>query len=246
MAEMKVLNLPKDQSWTGYVLGKHGNIPRARPASQEHEDIARLVVHINGAMGLPNIERTGTSDPYVVMTMGPFKQRTSTKCNNLNPNWNEHMTFPVYLAEGWEMIRVNVEVYDENYTNNVLMCSGTLDIPFDRLDRRNRSQAVNLSDKTGEDGGLLRCTVELKSMNGVERNLEDLSLLTYIPLLPRFAKIAHNCHDEVIESWDFLAAKVTHPISTSCEIVFELWKAPITVATTVTKGAVRKILKWMV
>ncbi|KAK3501504.1 phosphatidylserine decarboxylase-domain-containing protein [Neurospora crassa] len=58
-----------------------------------------LDVKIIQARNLAAKDRGGTSDPYLVLTLGDAKYTTSTIPKTLDPIWNEHYQFPINSAQ---------------------------------------------------------------------------------------------------------------------------------------------------
>ncbi|KAK3621929.1 phosphatidylserine decarboxylase [Elasticomyces elasticus] len=58
-----------------------------------------LKVQVQKGRGLAPKDKSGTSDPYLVITVGDKKEATSAISKTLNPEWNQTFEFPVVSAE---------------------------------------------------------------------------------------------------------------------------------------------------
>ncbi|XP_027008331.1 extended synaptotagmin-3 [Tachysurus fulvidraco] len=74
----------------------------------------------------------GTSDPYVVLTVGNQRFKTKTIKETLNPRWNEVYEFVIHEAPGQEL---EVELYDEDTDKDDFMGRFKLDFGEVRNER---------------------------------------------------------------------------------------------------------------
>ncbi len=58
-----------------------------------------LRVQVQKARNLAPKDKSGTSDPYLVLTMGEAKEATSVVTKTLHPEWNQTFEFPVTAAD---------------------------------------------------------------------------------------------------------------------------------------------------
>jgi phosphatidylserine decarboxylase len=58
-----------------------------------------LRVQVQKARSLAPKDKSGTSDPYLVLTLGEAKEATSVVSKTLNPEWNQTFEFPVTTAD---------------------------------------------------------------------------------------------------------------------------------------------------
>ncbi|KAG9456758.1 hypothetical protein H6P81_001266 [Aristolochia fimbriata] len=86
-----------------------------------------------------------SSDPYCVLRMGNLKLKTHVIKKNVNPEWNEELTFSI--AE--PIIPLKVQVYDKDtFTQDDRMGDAELDVaPF--------IEAVKLNLEGAQDGTVL-------------------------------------------------------------------------------------------
>ena len=56
-----------------------------------------VTVTVSSATNIPKVDATGHSDPYVLVTLGSEKKKTTPKDNTANPTWNESF-FLLYLC----------------------------------------------------------------------------------------------------------------------------------------------------
>jgi len=70
-----------------------------------------IKVTVNTGKDLPAMDKSGTSDPYVIIDVGKKSSKTKHISKNLNPSWNESFVFPVKdpIHE-----KVLLKVYDHN------------------------------------------------------------------------------------------------------------------------------------
>jgi len=94
---------------------------------KSHDDpIGVLKVNLMEGRGLKNIEKLGTSDPYLKMNLGGNEiARTRVVDNDLNPFWNETRNLIIPLNAIRDSFigadNINFEVYDKNKTSDKLM-----------------------------------------------------------------------------------------------------------------------------
>mmetsp|Transcript_23430 Transcript_23430/g.42286 ORF Transcript_23430/g.42286 Transcript_23430/m.42286 type:complete len:240 (-) Transcript_23430:98-817(-) len=217
-----------EQGWGGYLLAKHGHVALASQLQQK-QDVGRLRLYVHGAFDLPNMELTGTSDPYAVIAVGNARQRTATVPSNLNPIWGETMVFPVALSQSStkEPINVNVEIWDANITKDVLMCACVIEVSPEHCSAKQSCRKVKtqiLKKPKGDDGGIFRYSAEVASMNVLEARTQELEALAMIPILPTCVRSLQYIYNsagnvctqvsDMIPVSDFLRA----PISTGIRL----------------------------
>ena len=71
------------------------------PKSPSDKNSSGLVLRVQvlKGRGLAAKDKNGTSDPYLVLTLGDAKQATSVVSKTLNPEWNQSFEFPVVTAD---------------------------------------------------------------------------------------------------------------------------------------------------
>jgi len=95
--------------------------------AKSHDDpIGLLKINLMEGRGLKNIEKLGTSDPYLKMNLGGNEiARTRVVDNDLNPFWNETRNLIIPLNAIRDSFigadNINFEVYDKNKTSDKLM-----------------------------------------------------------------------------------------------------------------------------
>jgi len=232
-------NAPAEQGWGGYLLAKHGHVALASQLEQK-QDVGRLRLYVHGAFDLPNMELTGTSDPYAVIAVGNAKQRTATISSNLNPTWEETMVFPVALPQSStkEPIEIRVEIWDANITNDVLMCKGVIEVsPEHRFMQQPLSSLLSsliLKKPKGADGGILRYSAEVASMNALEARAKELEALAMIPILPTCVRSLQY----ICKSAGNVCAHVSDMIPVS-----EILRAPISTSIRLGRLTAMRVLK---
>ncbi|GAQ80987.1 hypothetical protein KFL_000680030 [Klebsormidium nitens] len=89
----------------------------------------QLKVKLESASDLPGKSLTGTSDPYVVLTVGDSMVRSETMWRDLAPTWNAD--FSIFVSDASRQL-LSVQVFDENVVgSDVLLASGS--VPLDGL-----------------------------------------------------------------------------------------------------------------
>jgi Ca2+-dependent lipid-binding protein len=79
-----------------------------------------LKFHVVEAFNLPGVDSSGTSDPYVVLTLTyeketPLSAKSATIKKNCNPKWNETLSIKGPCLFGFRGLgKLKVEVYDAN------------------------------------------------------------------------------------------------------------------------------------
>ena len=53
-----------------------------------------VTIKVVSVSNVPVADANGSSDPYVIITVGKTEQKTSEKSNNLNPVFNESIALP--------------------------------------------------------------------------------------------------------------------------------------------------------
>ncbi|CAI8012691.1 Myoferlin [Geodia barretti] len=108
-----------------------------------------LSVLVKSASSLPNVEKFSKSDPMCVIVLQGEKRKTKVIDNNLDPQWNETLTWTLQAAlSGSESLEIEVYDYEKLRSNRLL---GTLSLSLQEVVSRG-SQNVNsaLKSKKGE------------------------------------------------------------------------------------------------
>merc|ERR1719209_1679052 len=79
--------------------------------SNKGQKTDRITFTLNSAKDLINTDYIGKSDPYARISFGSFVCRTSTKNNNLSPQWNHLVTLNV---DGNSPSSIEIELFDED------------------------------------------------------------------------------------------------------------------------------------
>merc|ERR1719209_2174672 len=79
--------------------------------SNKGQKTDRITFTLNSAKDLINTDNIGKSDPYARISFGSFVCRTSTKNNNLSPQWNHLVTLNV---DGNSPSSIEIELFDED------------------------------------------------------------------------------------------------------------------------------------
>ena len=73
---------------------------RAGSGSGDHQGMGLVLqVQVLKARNLAPKDKSGTSDPYLVLNVGEARQATSVVSKTLNPEWNQTFEFPVTTAD---------------------------------------------------------------------------------------------------------------------------------------------------
>lgn len=74
--------------------------PHGGDSKGDHRNMGLVVrVHVLKGRNLAPKDKSGTSDPYLVIAMGETKQATSVVSKTLDPEWNQTFDFPVTSPE---------------------------------------------------------------------------------------------------------------------------------------------------
>ncbi|KAK5116968.1 hypothetical protein LTR62_006689 [Meristemomyces frigidus] len=66
----------------------------------DHKGMGLVIrVHVVKARNLAPKDKSGTSDPYLVVSLGDSKEATSVVSKTLNPEWNQSFEFPIVGAD---------------------------------------------------------------------------------------------------------------------------------------------------
>lgn len=70
------------------------------PSSGDHKGMGLVLrVQVLRGRNLAPKDKSGTSDPYLVLTLGDSKEATSVASKTLNPEWNQTFEFPITTAD---------------------------------------------------------------------------------------------------------------------------------------------------
>lgn len=95
----------------------------------EHNDVGlALRVTVIKARNLVARDKSGTSDPYLILSLGDTKEATSAVSKTLNPDWNQTFEFPVANAD---TALLEVTCWDKDRFRKDYM--GEFDIILDEL-----------------------------------------------------------------------------------------------------------------
>lgn len=79
----------------GYLMS-NASRPPAKPMEGDHMGMGLLLhVQVLKARNLAAKDKSGFSDPFLVLTLGESKEATSVVGKSLNPEWNQTFEFPV-------------------------------------------------------------------------------------------------------------------------------------------------------
>jgi len=231
------------QTWTAYILNKHGEIPESKEAECS-DDCIRLELRLLGAFALPNIELTGVIDPYAIVHVAGAEQRTQSISNTTNPEWNSVMVFPIMVKADDAPIQASLEIWDENYTSNTKICSAVFEIPGMGRDSSatmfHQLRTVNLKTPSGSDGGMLRYSAKITSVKRLERRLEALDVLAQVPLLPFAMKCVLQVRDEVFDISGLLREHLR--ARSLVQSAITLCTMPYVIAINLARSVVKKLI----
>lgn len=246
------------QKLTAYMLNKHTDVPKTEQSTST-DDCLRVELRLLGAFALPNIELTGVIDPYAILRVAGQQQRTLAIPNTTNPEWNVAMIFPVVTQSGDALLRVSVEIWDENYTGNKQICSTTFELPGMGQDGSSTVQhsfmTAALKTPSNGDGGVLRYGVRITSFNRLECELHSLDTLAQIPFLPSMTKCALLLHGKALGLKDELAehlsarSLVHSAISLPLlpyKLALRATRSVTTEAISLTRSVARKVLSFVI
>jgi phosphatidylserine decarboxylase len=95
--------------------GKEGALAGSTGASAAPERTPNeLVVNIKSAAKLKGVDKSGTSDPYVIVKCGGKTFRTDVKDKELNPTWNKKFKFALDRNNMPANARLEMTVMDSN------------------------------------------------------------------------------------------------------------------------------------
>ncbi|XP_014555989.1 hypothetical protein COCVIDRAFT_100934 [Bipolaris victoriae FI3] len=103
---------PNTQTPASSVPASRNSSPRTRPMPEQPAP-AGLVLRVNVIKGrdLAAKDRSGTSDPYLVLTLGDAKVTTPAINKQLNPEWNETLELPIV---GEQSLLLEVVCWDKD------------------------------------------------------------------------------------------------------------------------------------
>ncbi|KAI9729474.1 MAG: phosphatidylserine decarboxylase [Cirrosporium novae-zelandiae] len=102
----------------------HSRANSPRPLTMDKSLVLRIAVL--KARNLAAKDRGGTSDPYLVVTLGETRQSTSAIPKNLNPEWNETFDLPINGVPLLECFCWDKDRFGKDYL-------GELDIPLEDI-----------------------------------------------------------------------------------------------------------------
>lgn len=230
-----------------YVLQKHDHVERAVPTGLQHDDVGRLVLHVHGAFGLPNICRFGSIQPYAIVTVGDSTIRTSTINGEVNPTWDEKMVFPVTMPADGSPIDVAVEVWHDSYTKNELISSTSFEV-FQSFPGNGpceeRFRVVSLLRPKCEDGGMVRYSLTLTSVERLQDRARRLDKMNKIPLLPETVMYMNLFHDKI---WAFKAVSMENWRSLSVfSTIYTVAATPVRVVRGFARSVVRRLASLLI
>lgn len=120
-----------------------------------------LKVQVQKARNLAPKDKSGTSDPYLVLTLGESKEATSVVSKTLNPEWNQTFEFPITTSDSalLEVICWDKDRFKKDYMGDfdvvledIFQASRTSPEPrwFKLESRRAGKKKKKSSDVTGE------------------------------------------------------------------------------------------------
>ncbi|KAL3851530.1 hypothetical protein ACJIZ3_013412 [Penstemon smallii] len=125
---LRILSAPKKHSLQASLSRKIMDSFRSSSSSVKLEGLAEFI----GMLKIKIVKGTNlairdmlSSDPYVVLTLGPQKVQTTIVKSNLNPVWNEELTLSV--PEDYGPIKLQVYDYD-TFSADDIMGEAEIDI----------------------------------------------------------------------------------------------------------------------
>ncbi|KAL5814063.1 hypothetical protein ACOSQ4_024704 [Xanthoceras sorbifolium] len=93
-------------------------MPSQQPPPPPQNTVRKLVVEVVDARDLLPKDGQGSSSPYVIVDFDGQRKRTSTRCRELNPVWNEALEFIVSDPKNMDYEELEIEVFnDKRYGN---------------------------------------------------------------------------------------------------------------------------------
>ncbi|XP_071507423.1 uncharacterized protein [Diadema antillarum] len=110
-----------------------------------------LVIIVESAKGLPNVERFGKIDPFVELKFAGTKKKTKVIDDTTDPSWNETIEFNLSDKPLTSSDSVELEVYDhEKIGRNRLLGSYTIALrDVVKGKQRTKRQECKLKDSKG-------------------------------------------------------------------------------------------------
>eukprot|EP01114_Cavostelium_apophysatum_P020374 TRINITY_DN6807_c0_g1_i2.p1 TRINITY_DN6807_c0_g1~~TRINITY_DN6807_c0_g1_i2.p1 ORF type:complete len:695 (+),score=200.18 TRINITY_DN6807_c0_g1_i2:258-2342(+) len=123
----------------------------------------KIIVEVKEGRDFAVADRTGSSDPYVIVTLGGKKKKTKVKKKTLNPQWNEAIIFDIDPNTLEDEIVIQVFDYDRFSSDDKL---GSLKIPITAEIKSGRtvSQWYTLSDTTS---GAINISIQMQTRLGI-------------------------------------------------------------------------------
>ncbi|XWS60602.1 hypothetical protein CRYUN_Cryun07bG0049600 [Craigia yunnanensis] len=92
-------------------------------SSQQHppqpsKTVRKVIVEVVDARDLLPKDGQGSSSAYVIADFDGQKKRTSTKCRDLNPVWNEALEFTVSDPDNMDVEELEIEVFNDKKFGN--------------------------------------------------------------------------------------------------------------------------------
>jgi len=164
--------------------------------SSSHDDpIGVLKINLMEGRGLKNIEKLGTSDPYLKMNLGGNEfVRTRVIDNDLNPFWNEtkYLIIPINVIRDSFIgsDQINFEVYDKNKTVDKLM---------GRSEVLKLSEFARLIEELEEEALNEQKEAEEANENGEKKDEEKKE--ENKPIIKNKKKLTEEERERIIRQW---------------------------------------------
>ncbi|XP_072177496.1 myoferlin-like [Diadema setosum] len=130
-----------------------------------------LVIIVESAKGLPNVERFGKIDPFVELKFAGTKKKTKVIDDTTDPSWNETIEFNLSDKPLTSSDSVELEVYDhEKIGRNRLLGSYTIALrDVVKGKQRTKRQECKLKDSKGRQSeALVLCKITYNAPAGAE------------------------------------------------------------------------------
>eukprot|EP00996_Jenningsia_fusiforme_P000241 NODE_1196_length_1650_cov_25.443473_g1062_i0.p1 GENE.NODE_1196_length_1650_cov_25.443473_g1062_i0~~NODE_1196_length_1650_cov_25.443473_g1062_i0.p1 ORF type:complete len:444 (+),score=84.61 NODE_1196_length_1650_cov_25.443473_g1062_i0:156-1487(+) len=136
--------------------------------------LSKLDIVVSRASNLPIADPEGTSDPYVIVTVGKEVRRTACRKRTLNPTWGETLSFR--NVPGMRQL-ISIHIFDRDYVGqDDLLCTGQVSIPPELIDEGPQRLEVELEDAIS--GTKIGPSVLVLELSGQMQSVERSNCLT--------------------------------------------------------------------
>ena len=131
----------------------------------ENKDTIYVVVSVLEGEGLETSSAMrnllASPDPYVMVSIGNQRHRTTTRAGANKPQWHEEFTFPVRRPSGPSEIHVKLTAKGKGMLTDENLGTGQVAVPWDGENHTALHRWVQLKRKSAEaDGGSIKVRIE--------------------------------------------------------------------------------------